>query len=88
MNAYQFFTGAVIGIVSGWLYERTRSLWPSILLHAAFNSFVVFSVNIDVGGSAATWLGLSFITSIAGALWLMRVLESDSVGPRTELKRP
>jgi membrane protease YdiL (CAAX protease family) len=75
LNAYQFFTGLIIGIVSGWLYERTRSLWPSILLHAAFNSFVVFSVNIDLGGSTAAWLGASFAFSIVGGLWLVRTLE-------------
>lgn len=29
----------VLGVVLGWLYERTASLWPSILLHAGFNLF-------------------------------------------------
>jgi membrane protease YdiL (CAAX protease family) len=71
-----------------WVYERTRSLWPSILLHAAFNSFVVFSVNIDVGGSPATWLGLSFMGCIAGGLWLVRMLESNDMNPTDELRRP
>jgi len=27
----------VLGLVLGWLYERTGSLWPSILVHTGFN---------------------------------------------------
>ena len=29
----------VLALVLGWLYERTGSLWPSILVHAGFNAF-------------------------------------------------
>ena len=28
----------VLGIFLGWLYERTGSLWPGIVLHAGFNA--------------------------------------------------
>jgi len=28
----------VLGVVLGWLYERTGSLWPSMLVHAGFNA--------------------------------------------------
>lgn len=28
----------VLGVVLGWLYERTGSLWPAILVHAGFNA--------------------------------------------------
>ena len=28
----------VLGVVLGWLYERTGSLWPSVLVHAGFNA--------------------------------------------------
>jgi membrane protease YdiL (CAAX protease family) len=38
LNIYQFVAGALIGLLLGWLYERTRSLWPGILLHAVYNS--------------------------------------------------
>lgn len=31
----------VLGVAFGWLYERTGSLWPSIILHACFNAFNV-----------------------------------------------
>lgn len=40
LNVYQFVVGAVLGTISGWLYERTRSLWPSIFLHGAYNAAV------------------------------------------------
>jgi membrane protease YdiL (CAAX protease family) len=38
MNVYQFFVGLAIGVLLGWIYERSRSLWPCILLHGAYNS--------------------------------------------------
>ncbi|MEX0776818.1 MAG: CPBP family intramembrane glutamic endopeptidase [Phycisphaeraceae bacterium] len=28
----------VLGLILGWLYEKTGSLWPGIALHAAFNA--------------------------------------------------
>lgn len=37
---------AVLGIASCWLYERTRSLWPPILLHAIKNLFAFVLVFI------------------------------------------
>lgn len=30
-----------LGVIFGWLYERTGSLWPSILLHTLFNALNV-----------------------------------------------
>lgn len=30
-----------LSVILGWLYERTGSLWPSILLHTLFNAFNV-----------------------------------------------
>jgi membrane protease YdiL (CAAX protease family) len=37
LNPWQFVTGLVIGIFSGWVYYKTRSLLPSIVVHAAAN---------------------------------------------------
>lgn len=34
----------VLGIVLGWLYERTGSLWPPVLVHAGFNAFNIIWV--------------------------------------------
>jgi len=36
-NPWQFVTGLIIGIFSGWVYYKTRSLMPSIIIHAAAN---------------------------------------------------
>lgn len=39
----------VLGIVLGWLYERTGSLWPPVLVHAGFNAFnIVWVLNVGV----------------------------------------
>jgi membrane protease YdiL (CAAX protease family) len=41
----------VFGVVLGWLYERTGSLWPSIIVHIGFNSFnVIVAMNTTVQG--------------------------------------
>lgn len=36
-NPWQFVTGLMIGIFSGWVYYKTRSLMPSIIIHAVAN---------------------------------------------------
>ncbi len=38
MNVYQLPVAFMMGLFLGWLYARTRSLWPCILAHIAFNS--------------------------------------------------
>ncbi|UCV07021.1 CPBP family intramembrane glutamic endopeptidase [Dechloromonas denitrificans] len=40
LNIYQFVVGLALGTLSGWLYERTKSLWPSILLHGSYNAAI------------------------------------------------
>jgi uncharacterized protein len=40
LNIYQFVAASLLGLLLGWLYERTRSLWPGIFFHAAYNSAV------------------------------------------------
>ena len=44
---------AVLGVVFGWLYERTGSLWPGLVAHAVFNGVnvvmhIVFTAFGDV----------------------------------------
>jgi membrane protease YdiL (CAAX protease family) len=41
LNIYQFVSAFLLGLLSGWLYERSRSLLPCIALHAGYNSTVV-----------------------------------------------
>lgn len=85
LNAYQFVTAFILGIVLGWLYERTRSLWPSILLHAAFNAYVTLIANgatSEDGGSMVWMLALTILFAIAGGLWLFHILEPAVVRAR------
>jgi CAAX protease family protein len=42
-----------MGLVLAWLYERSRSLAPSILMHQTFNAAIV------AAALAIEWLGLA-----------------------------
>lgn len=42
LNIYQFAAATLLGWLLAWLYERTHSLWPGILLHAMYNTSVVW----------------------------------------------
>jgi membrane protease YdiL (CAAX protease family) len=83
LNIYQFMVALLIGSIAGWLYERTRSLWPCILLHAAYNCVVAyeyFSVRGAQSGGAADltafhWI-VAAIFSFMGGLMLRRLLGS------------
>jgi membrane protease YdiL (CAAX protease family) len=84
LNLYQMATALVLGIVSGWLYERCRSLWPSILLHATYNGFVtgyygwlVSHAEAQPSGPSAAFLGTSFVALVVGALILLRLLGAN-----------
>lgn len=41
LNLYQAAVGVVLGLMTGWLYERCRSLLPCIGLHAGYNGALV-----------------------------------------------
>lgn len=84
LNMYQMATALAIGIVSGWLYERCRSLWPCILLHASYNTLVTVLFNLDSSDAAATvdtagYAAMAFVASIAGGLLLLRLLSGSAV---------
>jgi membrane protease YdiL (CAAX protease family) len=81
LNLYQMATALVLGIVSGWLYERCRSLWPCILLHAAYNGFVtgyygwlLSHPESQLTGPGLVLTGGSFMALILGGLILLRLL--------------
>lgn len=40
LNPYQLPAGLAMGLLLGWVLLRTGSLWPCLLLHAAFNAAV------------------------------------------------
>ena len=79
MNLYQFVVGLTIGLVTGWLYERTRSLWPCIALHVAYNSSLTWlalnaSPDVEAGLGPGT-AGLALSVALLAALWLRRCLQ-------------
>jgi membrane protease YdiL (CAAX protease family) len=81
LNIYQFAVGLVLGVFLGWLYERTRSLWPCICLHAGYNLTLLMAFNDVVPGSdsgpnfLASWfLVAALLSGIAGTVMLRRVL--------------
>lgn len=41
LNLYQGLAGLLLGLVTGWLYLRSRSLIPGIGLHAGYNAMLV-----------------------------------------------
>ncbi len=81
MNIYQFPVAFGVGVLSGWLYACTRSLWPCILLHAAYNSTVTWlyfssdSIQIDAAWQPPIflWIG-AFILAFIGTSFLRRFL--------------
>lgn len=81
LNIYQFAVGIAIGSFLGWLYERTRSLWPCILLHVSYNSLVtaVYFANLSEESGAvwqpspAFW-AITFSFAFLGTLLLQRLL--------------
>jgi len=50
-----------------WLYDRTKSLIPAILMHASFTTFILFILNISASGS----LLFIYYLCVAFALWII-----------------
>lgn len=49
LNPWQFATAGGLGVVFGWWYWRTGSLWPGLIGHAFHNLVVlIISANVDV----------------------------------------
>jgi membrane protease YdiL (CAAX protease family) len=78
LNVYQLVTAFAVGIVAGWLYERTRSLWPCILLHASYNAFVIYSYELftttSSGDFSTRFYLVAFALAITAGLLLLRML--------------
>lgn len=78
-NIYQFFVAFSTGIVLGLAWQRTRSLWPCVLLHAGFNAGVMWMSSPD---------GKAFGDALAQPLWLPVGLALFAWGARLLLKLP
>ena len=87
LNLYQMMSALAIGIVAGWLYERCRSLWPCILLHAAYNGYVTgyydwmlaHADDAQPTGLDATFIGVAYAALIVGGLLLLKLLGGKRV---------
>ncbi|MBH9576271.1 CPBP family intramembrane glutamic endopeptidase [Inhella proteolytica] len=86
LNVYQFVIGSLLGLLLGWLYERTRSLIPCIGLHAAYNSWLTL-LAARADAQASPWgelgsLGLAAVgIGLLGAWGLRRVLAPRPLRP-------
>ena len=68
LNVYQFVAALLLGAVSGWLYERARSLVPSIALHAAYNTALNALANLGLDSGDSTQVTLSAGLWIASSM--------------------
>jgi membrane protease YdiL (CAAX protease family) len=84
MNIHQFVIAFVIGLVIGKIYERTRSLIPGMLLHAAYNAVVTvaaFRCGPDPTavcgewGMPQTWYPAALASGAIGLWLLFKLLE-------------
>ena len=85
LNPWQFFYAMYLGAWLGWIFVRTRSVWPCVVGHAVSNGLSWAWSVLDQGESGPThsyldppellpWpiAGLSLVAVIACAFWLHR----------------
>lgn len=59
LNPWQFIAAFLIGCAIGWLFWRTKSIWPGIFMHWLNNStaFVIGYATGDINTSPSEWFG-------------------------------
>lgn len=89
MNIYQFVVALLMGVLLGWLYERTRSLIPCIALHAFYNAGAMASSESARAGEAAfgahagEWVLASALAAV-GMVVLVRLLHPGTGSGRAQ----
>lgn len=88
LNIYQFVVALGMGLLLGWLYERSRSLIPCMALHAAYNTgTVALSATLGEGATsplvsasapAAAW-GAALAAALLASWGLRRLLGKAAV---------
>jgi len=90
LNPYQFFPTLAVGLFLGWLFYRTRSLWPCILVHALGNSlifvsqylpFAIKGFNTGLVGKVQFqpwWLDGLGVLCVCAGIWGLTLLFPDS----------
>lgn len=71
-TAIWFFYAFLLGLVMAWLFQRTGSLWASILFHMAFNGIIFLLVLLPEASLPALSV-LGCIGCAGCAVWLMRL---------------
>lgn len=59
LNPWQFIAAFLIGCAIGWLFWRTKSIWPGIFMHWLNNS-IAFAIGFatgDINTSPSEWFG-------------------------------
>ena len=71
LNVYQFAVASLLGLLLGWLYERSKSLIPCITLHAVYNGVLTWMDWSESFGKSASDAAIAGSTNGAGiAGWL------------------
>ena len=70
LNIYQFLLAFFLGLLLGWLYERSHSLIPGIALHAAINTSVTL---LSSGANNASATGGS-VFDVPALVWLLALV--------------
>lgn len=88
LNIWQGVTALIVGFISGWIFWKTKSIIPSILLHFFNNAFafiLLYTANdpsetIDdtMGGSYITILIVSLVIFGGGLFFIYKKLNSIS----------
>lgn len=73
---------AVLGLIMVWIFERTKSLFASILFHFGYNLVAV--VEMALPESTPDWVGLIMIGvgvafSAIGVYWFLRIPKAEDV---------
>jgi membrane protease YdiL (CAAX protease family) len=89
-NIYQFVVALLIGALSGWLYERARSLVPCIALHATYNTSLWLLGHAQAGAGTApdgadpdlgAWWLASLALAAVGLFQLLRAFRARDADP-------
>lgn len=83
MNWYQMPFALVFGLFAGWLYYRTRSLWPAIIAHVIHNTGAYTFWNFDdlPSQSSSSISTASVFVSLLGMRLLYTYLPQQSGKP-------
>jgi membrane protease YdiL (CAAX protease family) len=93
MNVYQFLVALLIGVMAGWLYERTRSLVPCVALHGFYNVAVTVDAAAAQSGEAAFGEGtdqwvLAVVVASVALFMLVRMLRPRHAVHRDSASAP